>query len=265
MADYQFIHHYGCEPYADNDGAGGAKITAQNLVITSWGQTNAEEGPDATFFNETVLLIPNPDNTDVGISAFERSVQSQGFHSRHSAHTYVQQNASGQSPIITPVGYVLNPPPEFKQAMAGALVYDGGDPLLFASFTGKKSLMSQYDWRYAVESVAPRAAPTNFDIDTTPAGILVTRAAYSTYLELPSLGSGPFQLPFLKTSGADGSVPQFFDRTTAAGVKEMIAAVNRGEFFVFMQLSGVVLGGQDPAPSLATQHTIVWPHSAARG
>jgi hypothetical protein len=91
-----------------------------------------------------------------------------------------------------------------------------------------------------------------------------TQAAYSTYLHLPDLTAGDYRLPFLKTSGADGVKPEFFDPYTAGGAQEMVAAVNRGEFFVFMEIRAV-LEQKQTTPVLTVNHTIVWPHSAARG
>ena len=264
-ADYQFIHHYGCEPY--DASTGGAKITQQNLVITAWGGTQGFDSLDEVFENAQ-LLIPNPNNSDPAISSMERVATAQGFHSRHSAHTYVQQNAREEPtpPVIMPVGYVLNPPPEFQQDMCGALVFNGGDPTDKANWTAKKSIMSQYDWRYAAEYVArdARNLIANNFADLGGAGVS-TQAAYSTYLHLPNLtAGGNFRFPFLKTSGADGVAPQFFDPYTAGGAQEMVAAVNRGEFFVFMEISAVSEQKQI-RPVLTVNHTIVWPHSAARG
>lgn len=258
----QFIHHYGCEPYASNSGAGGATLTEQNLVITAWGGTEAQASGDGDLsevFEDATLLTPNPDNT--ALDAFTRAACRQGFHSRHSAHTFVQQGDSKQDATIMPVGYVLNPPPEFKQDMAQALSYNGGAVLDYASWTANKSLMSQYAWRYAVEDVQERDSPSN----ANGATLLITRAAYSTYLHLPSLAPGDtYRLPFLKTSGADGVKPLFFDPSTVGGAQEMVAAVNLGNFFVFMELAADV-PGKFAAPAAQVNHTIVWPHSAARG
>jgi hypothetical protein len=264
MPDYQFIHHYGCEPYAANNGAGGATITQQNLVITAWGGTQADETkPDV--FEDAQLLIPNPNNSDAAITSLERVATAQGFHSRHSAHTFVQQNKGKQTPSIMPVGYVLNPPPEFKQAMCGALTFNGGDPADKANWTAKKSIMSQYAWRYSAEFVLrdTRNLIANNAIDNSNA-FISTQAAYSTYLHLPDLDDDSYRLPFLKTSGADGVAPQFFDPYTAGGAQEMVAAVNRGEFFVFMEIRADI-PEKITGPLLTVNHTIVWPHSAARG
>lgn len=246
---------YGCEPYLDNDGAGGATVTGDNLIITAW--TVEDKGgtpPDAPFTFESIL-VPNYVNdtlTSPSTGAVVGGVQSaaakeasrQGMYSRHSGLMYIQSQQSGGS-TRWPVLLVLNPPPEYKQQMAYAVEYNGGDTALYSSYTVNKPLQGNYAWRLLGSEAEQQNAPE-------PA---VQGAQFSTYL--PNVGiSDTLRTAFLKTNGADGVTPEFFDAYTAEGVREMIAAVNRGEFYI----AYVVTSESDIGYA-----GVVWPHSAARG
>lgn len=141
---------------------------------------------------------------------------------------------------------VLNPPQEYRQKMAGAVIFNDD-----GTFTIKKSLQPCFLW-----DVYQQPAPTQSAYESVADSDL--RANFSTYLQDATLLIGGLPLAFLRTNGANGEKPLFFDRSTPDGIREMVAEVNRGHFYIAMILSSEIefMGGY---------FTIVYPHSAARG
>lgn len=249
---YVYMPVYGVEPYADNGGLGGAVVTQDNLVVTAWQVTDKGlPPPDYVSFGQ--LLKPAAVNTNPILQQVDRVGGSQAFESRHSGLVYINGDIGGAVDPVTIMAFVLNPPPELKQLLQGAVTYNGGNPLLLSSFNANKSLQGAYAWRPQVYGTAVHNAVS----------IVGGGAAFSSYLfysDLPG-DSANLRIPFLKTNGANGVAPVFFDASTANGVKQMIEAVNDGDFFICY----VMVVDTDPAGGNASYNGVVYPHSAARG
>lgn len=237
MASYPYFYRpiYGIEPYLSNGGAGGAKVTAQNLIVSAW---VGPGGGDSQPFVNADFMHPISVNDNPALFPVDREGGGTAFHSRHSA----QFLFLGTGVDDARAALVLNPPPEYKQELADALVFNGGDPSDLNNFQANKSIMGSYAWRVEVT-----------DLNFIP--VVTTTVTISSYLE-QGLTSPP--LAFLRTNGADGQTPQFFDRTTAVGVDEMIAAVDKGDFFIACSIEALT-------PPLGGIINIRWPHSSARG
>lgn len=118
------------------------------------------------------------------------------------------------------------------------------------SYVYKNTILADYFWRFALSVFGSQTASGGYDV------------LYSRFLPLLEVEPGLHHFPYLKTSGADGSSPEFFDNTTPDGVREMIETVtNGGDFFI------AVLFPADEIPfnSAAFAVDIVYPHSLARG
>ena len=245
---YKLIPQYGLEPYADNGGLGGALLTGDNLVVTVWeattGTIQAPPAPPITFGN---ILKPNSVNTSVGVSAAERAASLQAKDSRNSAHFSFHP-----TPQAGPAAFcmVVNPPEEYKQMMAGALVYNGGDPYDVASYTVKKSLQGNFFWR-AIADAHPVAVPNEVDLFSYD----LIFGAYPPNVG-PAGNAKAVQL--LKTSGADGVTPQFFNLSSPSGVQDMIDTIDDGGQYYIPVLN-------TNAVSSTLYAGVVYPHSAARG
>ena len=243
---YNYTPVYGVEPYLDNDGAGGARVTGDNLIITMWSVANKKQPP-----NFSGILKPNTIN-ELAQPA-QRAAAAQAMHSRHSAFFYFAPEAYGDlvpkaGDILWPVMAVVNPPPELKQQLVGAVEFNGGNPADIASYTVKKSLQGLYAW-------TPALAQAEVDGDQNVWVSEASIAAFSDYIPLVNAPGTP--IPFLATSGADGAEPTFFDRSTVQGVNQMIEAVNDGEFYIAYYL-GTVLDIEGAYSGFR------WPHSTAR-
>ena len=253
--NYQLLPQYGMEPYSDNGGKGGAVITDKNLLIGTW------QSVDPSGATPFVLLKPNSVNDTLfdtitglvipGIQpSSSKTASLQGFSSRYSTRFFFQQ-PSDANPFVDQVLCVLNPPVEYKQMLAGAVKYNGGPVDNFASYMITKPLQGQYAWRIdgclsGVEQNFPLSSASN--------------AFFSTYLPNVGINVGGLRIPLLKTNGADGVSPVYFDPFTPAGVDETISAVDKGEFYVALF---VQYPPGPPPPVFRTD--ITWPHSAARG
>lgn len=242
--DYTFIQQYGFEPYADNNGGGGAKLTSENLIVTTWSiEEIFVEPPGYVEFGE--LLKPNTINDNATLA--ERNASAQAFPSRTSAQCYL--NAGESELDIEMLGFVINPPAEYKQRLANALSFNGGLTDDLENYTVKKSLQVCYTWK---TSLLGADAHNYFQLARE------LEFFYSTYLFFNDSQDAEARLPFLKTSGADGQKPVFFDVSTVSGVKEMIDAVNRGEFFVLLAME------YEPEENPPGVFNISYPHSIAR-
>lgn len=241
-ADYNYTSVYGAEPYKDNGGLGGATVTAQNLIITAWEVESKGGEPPDPFLEFGDFLVPAYVNE--ALPAQRQTAAIQPMFSRHSAEVWLD------SGITEAVCFVLNPPPELKQQLVRSVTFNGGDPLDLANYTVSKSLQGCYAWQGGCVT----ADISENDYQT--AGL--SDGVFSSYLPLGDRAgeNDNTPLPFLKTNGADGVTPVFFDRFTADGVNEMIAAVNAGNFYI----AYTVLLDAPPA------HVFIkWPHSLARG
>ncbi len=244
--DYSYIPTFGTEPYEDTV-SGGARVTGDNLLISLWTVEDKEGEPPAPAV--TIGEIVRPAFVDTNQLETIRPGYPNAMHSRSSAEFYFGPD---DDTFVWPLFAVLNPPDELKQQLAKAVEYvgdDASDPSDLGNYLVSKSLQGCYAW-YAEMLTAFGAM--------NKVGIAACEFGYSAYLPLQPVGvSFSFQLPFLRTNGADGVVPEFFDMSTVAGVRALIAAVNRGQFYVGMLLISEEVNG--------TFARIRWPHSAARG
>lgn len=251
---YTYEPVYGAEPYKDNGGVGGANVTGDNLVITAW-EVGKKFGnpPDYMSFGQILKPVSqNSANGETGAPLNETDGISggiQAFPSRHSFKGYIVSSA------FNVVGLVLNPPPEMKQLLAGSLAYNGGDPFDPTSYTVSKSLQCSYAWRFGLDD-----AEEAHNIQTVSVGA----ALFSTYYWLNDLifDAAIARVPFLKTNGANGIAPVFFDASISSGVNEMIEAVNDGgDYFVAFSMP-IDTGSEN---EIGNYMNVVYPHSAARG
>jgi hypothetical protein len=233
-APYIYIPSYGIERYKKSNN--GAEETNDNLLITLWQVIDS----DPVLLGD--LFIQNYARDNVPVA--EQPAYEQAFKSRDSARFYFKFVAPPNPPTLFAV---LNPSQEYQQKMVDAIVYNGGPVALLSSYMIKKSLQSNYVW-----DVFEQLAPTGRNVYAPGADL---NATFSTYLDL---GASAAPLAFLKTNGADGNTPEFFDRSTSDGVKEMIAAVNKGDFYV-----GMIISAQSETDG--GYITIKYPHSVARG
>ena len=247
MADatYRYAPSYGVERYKDNNGDGGAEVTNDNLLITLWGVDTK------TPFDAGDLIVPS--YADPNVPANEQPAYEQAVKSRDSARFFSSLSEIDLSAFMA----VLNPSQEYKQRLVDAVVYDGGPVGSMTSYMIKKSLQICYLWEVHSRPSNPSVGQNTYDVGADSDGV-----SFSDYLGLvfppASFGSTPIPLPFLKTNGADGEAPVFFDRSTPSGVKDMITAVNKGDFYVAMFITGGVIQGSGYT-------SIKYPHSVARG
>jgi hypothetical protein len=234
---------YGVEPYKES--VNGAQVTEQNLIITAWNATEDEGGAFSGFGD---LLIPVTHNDNV--LAAKRAAGVQAMDSRWSSEIWLQNNGE-QGGQVGAMLFVLNPPPELKQQLSQSVVFNGGLTTDLTNYTVRKSLQGCYVWQ--VKAWIAGASENVIQPDESP------NAVFGTYLPLGDYTglTDPSPMAFLKTNGADGVAPLFFDRSTEDGVAEMIAAVNRGDFYVPMFF--------DSEWNNPSHFQIRWPHSTARG
>lgn len=248
--DYSFIPTFGVEPDDETD-AGGARVTGDNLLVTLWTVEGKEGEPPEP--KVTIGSIVRPAFLDTNQIETIRPGYPSAMHSRVSAEFYFGPSQEGGSDFVWPLFAVLNPPDELRQQLANAVEYIGGDasdPSDLENYAVSKSLQGCYAW--VAEMLTTFGGMNN-------TGVASCEFGYSAYLPLQPVGlSFTFQLPFLRTNGADGVTPEFFDMTTVAGVRAMINAVNRGQFYVGMMLTA-------ESEVNGTYARIRWPHSTARG
>lgn len=238
--DYKYVPQFGVEDYDDSNG--GAKVTNDNLLISLWG---AEDPIVPSAISDIIV----PQYADDGTPEAQRQAYRQSAKSRDSAKFYVDLSTSKTLPAALLA--VLNPPQEFRQKLVKAATYNGGDPSLLASYTVNTSLQVCFDW---LANGYLAIAQQNAFIDDAPAPL----SCYVSQLVPLSVAGGAAspQAPFLKTNGANGVAPEFFG-TDAAGTQEMFAAIESGDFYVAMMLSGLIVSSYGYIE-------IRWPHSGAR-
>ena len=100
---------------------------------------------------------------------------------------------------------------------------------------------------------------TNTQSEGSPSGFTDQMIA-SEYVPLNVLGSPSNYLPLLKTSGADGQTPVFFDMSTPSGVQEAIAAVDAGNFY----MAALCFGPEFNTLGVMYQYTWWWAGSLTR-
>ena len=243
MADLSYIyaHYYGVEPF--DPSTVGALNTGHNLVVTLW--TVA----DKVDFIPVPGVLVQPATQNDNLLAARRVASVQAMSSRCSAQVFLFQAEVGAT-LTDPLLFVLNPPPELRQQMSQVVTFNGGDPTDPANYTVARSLMGGYTWRVELEE--------SIESQDFISPTISLAYSWGTLTDLGNYnGSTGQSIPLLKTNGADGVAPEFFDRTTAQGVAEMLAAVNAGDFFVPLIVFADVT---DP-----TRLTITYPHSVARG
>lgn len=217
---YDYIPQYGVEPFDTTKGAeGGAIRTNQNLVVSVWKLSAKSPGGGQPPFAYNGIVIPR--SASEGVPETQQVAFRQGMSGRTGAHLYFRDSTTALDDMLA----VLNPPEELKQQLAGSVVYNGGSPFDVASYEFSKSQQGQFAWRMeAGEGTVDEAQGT---WDGQAHGII------GAYLDLNLFAQpDPGYYPLLKTDGADGVAPLAFDMSTADGVRECIAAVNAGEFYI---------------------------------
>lgn len=243
---YAYEPLYGVEPYKDNSGAGGATVTQDNLIITAW-QIADKFGDPPDYVSFDPILKPAAVNT--ALPATDRVAGTQFANSRHSASFYINPAFGGPETKFSAMGFVMNPPPELRQLLMGAISYNGGDPLDPASYVVSKSLQAALSWR-VTQGVA--ASSRNFITYEDPILIIGTPLFFND--QASDIANW---IPYLKTNGADGVAPTFFNVSTPAGVQEMIDAFNSGSGYYVPFTMAVE---EDEGQTI----TITYPHSTAR-
>jgi hypothetical protein len=246
--DYSYIPQYGVEPFVDSVD-GGALLTGDNLLVSLWtAEDKGGEAPDPYVLFNTII---RPSSTNSDEEENLRSAYEKAFHSRCSAKFFFAPGGDATWPVCA----ALNPPDEYKQQLANAVRYIGdgaSDPADLDNYEVLKSLQACSGWQL------PNINRADSSLNYLSA--LSVEAMFSQYIPLAPVGVTTTRImPLLRTSGADGQAPEFFDTSTVAGVQNMIAAVNRGDFYV-----AAFLGATD-AEALSSYCEIRWPHSAARG
>ena len=246
--EYSYIPQYGVEPFIDSVD-GGASLTGDNLLVSLWTAEDKGGVPPDPYVLFNSIIRPSTTNSDEPSNI--RTGYEKTFHSRCSAKFYF---GPADDDTVWPLCAVLNPPEEYKQLLVNAVRYIGdgaSDPSDLDNYEVLKSLQACLAWQL------PSLGSSTNALNSTRSPTSV-EAMFSEYIPLSPVGNGASRiLPFLRTNGADGQVPAFFDTTTVSGVQAMIAAVNRGEFYVAALIANIA---ED-----AAFVEIRWPHSAARG
>jgi hypothetical protein len=253
--NYVYEPVYGAEPYQDNSGAGGARLTQQNLVVSAW-QVGKKFDTPPNYFDWGSILKPvsqNNSNGNSGAPLNETDGVAAGLQAFRSRHSFKAFFLTADDSYFS-IGFIINPPPEMKQLLQGSVSYNGGDPTDPTSYTVNKSLQSSYAWTFRLDVTAEAHNIQEFDS---------AAAVFSTYLWLNDqiFDASVARVPFLKTNGADGVAPVFFDASIAGGVNEMVEAVNDGgEYYIAFSMPFEVGEEND----IGNYFTVEYPHSAAR-
>jgi len=246
MADplYNYIPLFGVEPFIEIPGTnGGARVTAQELIITLW-QVEAKGDVNSPIVFSDIVI---PRYVKDSVPENEQPYYLQGMHGRVSSRIFLDNNGDGDfGPFLCAV---LNPPQELKQQLANSVIFNGGDPLDLASYTFLKSQQGCFTWRSVVGDTS-RFSQNNYleDFANFQVGSLIPGSLFAA-------PDNAF-VPLLSTNGADGVAPVPFDMTTEQGAQEAIQAVNRGNFYVPF----IFTDDGD-----AVYRDIYWPYSASRG
>jgi hypothetical protein len=246
---YKYRPVYGVEEF---DVANlGAKVTQENLLISAW-RTPDVAVPGAQPVDFAEILTPDALTDELPFTNANRNGFIGTMKSRYSCRFWFE-STDAQPKFGSNFSVVLNPPAELKQQIMQAAKYVGNAATPFSAgelpdYQFSKSVMYDYSWLVRADEGA-----TFGDVPEVPDG------SHSVFVPFDEGGS-PFY-PYLRTSGADGNAPEFYDVTSAAAVRDMIAAIDAGEdFFVFMTFDTTIFDS-GPAKNL----DILWPHSIARG
>lgn len=220
---YTYLPLFGVDNYNPLDVSvatpygGGAFETEDNLLVTLWGVTQDEYGVPTAGNLIKPYVFTEAGAADVagataaGISNAEK-VYGQFFNSRYAARFYLAFEGDDSAPE-TLLG-VLKPPGDMKNQLAQALTppVSASAPLGFRT-QARGSLLSSYLWYFGATDVEY--------------GQLSEEATFGG----PSLGGvGSSGLNLLRTNGADGVFPQFYN--ASAQPREVISALITGDYYV---------------------------------
>jgi hypothetical protein len=240
---YEYIPEYGIEPFKTPTGA---IETEENLVITQWETQSFEFDPFSIVLGDILVPYPNSGQPPTNqVNGWQSAMRS-----RYSARFYLDLNDASEFPAF--ILAVLNPPQELRQqfAVAGANLPPGEDPDDDDDYIIKRSVQGSYGWEARFLDAAAFG-----QTDLTPENAPITALSSSF---LPGKG---IWLPLLKTNGANGTPPEFFDVSTPAAVNNMIKTIeNGGDLYV-----AIIYGAAPPPESRTWNIEFRWPHSAARG
>ena len=240
MADYIYQPVYGVEPWQDNAGVGypadyggGARVTAQNLVISMWGEPTG--GGSTPVFLVPGYATPGALEQDAFIAGSGTKGTTPIANSRTSSRFALQVELDGG--LDTLFYAFLNPPSDFKSQVQNAVKANLNAP------NGIEVLKSLYSW-LAFE----------FYVTNLKSQPLVAAATFSGIFGF---------LPLFATSGADGVFPEALPDLLGDGLpaaQSTLNAINSGNFYIMC-----LFFGQFEEPDTTAVYTINWPHTAARG
>lgn len=227
---------------------GGHTETGQNLLAGLW--TATADGANG-MPNQGARLIPSSALTDGAIAGISSKGLAPFYSSPTSLRVDLGTQPSGFTADKTYLA-VINPPEALKQAIAGSFVW-GADPA-FSDTVVKKSLVGGYDWRVLFET----AGAGIFATSGRPIGIVESLDV----VIISSVLSAFSGLPLLRTNGADGEYPQFFDISSIGALKTMQATIDKGDFFIPIIFTWDQNGGTGGQASATID--IEWPSSIPR-
>jgi hypothetical protein len=248
--NYEYQPMFGVDRWKDIDGTdnGGAEFSDNQLIVTQWGVDDKKVDP-ATAYSFGDMLVPRYARAgETNRKRWETSTLGR-VGSKFFLQNY--QDAPQEDAVCA----VLNPPQELKQQLAFSAEFDGGDVSDPDSYTFLKPQQGQFAWKMKIIGTEDGQ---NIIEDFSGSEFL-----FGQYLPINTMGGSPDpgdMQPFLKTSGADGVAPEPFDQSTEAGINELIAAVNRGDFFI-----PLIYEVSDFAFNPGAYGEIWWPYSASRG
>lgn len=284
---YHYAPQYGVEKYLPPGkgiaGGGGAEETNDNLLITLWQFGLFDPGPNPGLFGD--IIVPfyangDPNNPPANV----RAAYQTGMKSRVAARFWFVPDVEDPFNVAATIA-VLNPPQEFKQQLAGAIKRTGDVPPVIGGF-GPGATTDFFEITKPFEGVLS----WNVDFTATPLGAPSVSPAFVNFLLGSTLAPGidaslgyvtssvfgfparfpeppfPLAVPFLKTNGADGNTPEFYDYDTNDKFDTMVEDINRGDYYVPMILFGDPWGDgffETDAP-VAGYLTISWPGSPSR-
>jgi hypothetical protein len=260
---YDFIPLYGVEPSKSVPGSytsdaeglvpapeataaygGGSEVTGDNLLIGLWSITDI--GASAPIQGARIRLGGELESDGFGVPPGITDYLKM-FEPAFASRTSLKFLLNTAGDLEWPVFGVLNPPGALKDKMRGAVKDPKIDPAVVpwgVSWTALKSILDSASWSVRnIEQAGGLSAqvPSGGDFFLAGNGYPI------------DLTGGA--LPLLRTNGADGEYPTFYDNTTPAGVMEQFAAMESGDFYIPMLFDGNDGFFQE----------VAWPHSGARG
>jgi hypothetical protein len=257
---------YGVERYIEIAGTnGGADVTHDNLIITMWQAEDKLSDADIPIVLGDILVpLYAVEAGPEAVPENQRPAFQQGMHGRVGSQFQLWVDGFGGTwGDFEGIMLVLNPPQELKQQLANSVEFLGGTPSFGAdlpippaNYNYLKPQMGQFAERFEMGGTFGPMTKIPVLIDV-PASIQWGSYVPVNFFDVGA-GTDPGYIPLLRTSGADGVTPEFFDMTTEAGAQACIAAVNEGNFFI-----PAILPIETDA--IATYYEINWPYSASRG